>query len=71
MPSTRKTITVPLDDLALVMYRDPSLLTERGLNPRSKWCGTCGQAAGAHYCAPREAARHRLERAVEEAQDAA
>lgn len=55
-------IAVSLDDLALVLYLPEPTVTPG--HPSVARCVACGQPCGAHYCAPREAARHRLERIV-------
>lgn len=61
-------IAVPLDDLALVLYLPKPTVTAG--HPNVARCVACGKPCGAHYCEPREAARHRLERVVEEALNA-
>jgi hypothetical protein len=64
----QRMITVSLDDLALALYL-PEPTTTPG-HPSVARCVACGQPCGAHYCAPREAASHRLRRSVTEALNA-
>jgi hypothetical protein len=59
-------ITISLSDLALVLYLDVEALAADESRSRGI-CPTCQRASGAHYCAPRQAARHRLEKRVKDA----
>lgn len=59
-------INVSLGDLALILY-----LPKPSVDPETGACRTCGEHGGAHYCAPREAARLRLEAIVQSRIDAA
>lgn len=58
-------VGVSLQDIALAVGRGAPLPS-----PEEPWCHVCGSPGAAHYCPPREAARGRLERYVQEALDA-
>jgi len=56
-------IVVSRDDLALILYYPDSVdygeISKSGSFPNAR-CKACDSPAGAHYCAPREAARNKL-----------